>query len=57
LLGRKKYSRGTKSIGILVLRMKKFSRGEEKNTFADDERILMWRKSMGIINALRIKEY
>jgi hypothetical protein len=55
LLGRKKYSRGSKNIEILVLRMKKHSWGKEKNTCAKDERSLMWRKSIGII-VLRIKE-
>jgi hypothetical protein len=35
--------------------MKKFSRRKEKNTSADDERILMWRKSIEIL-VLRIKE-
>jgi hypothetical protein len=52
----KEYSRGRKNIEIRVLRMKKHSRGEEKNTCAEDERILMWRKSIGII-VLRIKEF
>jgi hypothetical protein len=55
LLGRFKYSRDRKNIEILELRMKIHSRGEEKNTCAKDERILIWRKSIGII-VLRSKE-